>query len=387
MYDYVCYNVVFVGGYCCHSLRGLCGLKSGYQKGLTVQHMSQPARAVWIEIDAIPRFPQLADVTACEGCVDWNLPFFERLVGVIVTACEGCVDWNPQAWGRRFWRLGHSLRGLCGLKYTIKRFRICFPGSQPARAVWIEICMVLITPSTAPSQPARAVWIEIDKASACPNCGCVTACEGCVDWNMNASGVLYIALSVTACEGCVDWNSNAVLSRAFISVTACEGCVDWNRNPYTAGRTSQPSQPARAVWIEISTLRFSNTTGYGHSLRGLCGLKSAPPSLNFGIQSHSLRGLCGLKYFSAHHMYRGRSSQPARAVWIEISYWPISHFQTSRHSLRGLCGLKCCRWSSAAGYSRHSLRGLCGLKYSWYSQHLCLHQSQPARIVWIEICP
>ena len=57
-----------------------------------------------------------------------------------------------------------------------------------------------------------------------------------------------------------------------------------------------PSQPARAVWIEINMSSESGNYYPSHSLRGLCGLK--------------------LKEHDIHEFKEG--SQPARAVWIEI---------------------------------------------------------------------
>ena len=36
----------------------------------TRESVSQPARAVWIEIPQIQMAPYLLPVTACEGCVD-----------------------------------------------------------------------------------------------------------------------------------------------------------------------------------------------------------------------------------------------------------------------------------------------------------------------------
>ena len=142
MYDYVCYNVVFVGGYCGHSLRGLCGLKCPYGGLSLIMSGSQPARAVWIEIRLSILLFRLLMVTACEGCVDWNF------MGLL---SKHIFD-------------GHSLRGLCGLKsFSIRR-----------------------TSSASMSQPARAVWIEIDLKAAALLLPVVTACEGCVDWNPTA---------------------------------------------------------------------------------------------------------------------------------------------------------------------------------------------------------
>ena len=63
------------------------------------------------------------------------------------------------------------------------------------------------------------------------------------------------------------------------------------------------SQPARAVWIEITCqsacMRFQGC----HSLRGLCGLKYGSDRYCVLNDSHSLRGLCGLKYFSCCVQY------------------------------------------------------------------------------------
>ena len=58
-----------------------------------------------------------------------------------------------------------------------------------------------------------------------------------------------------------------------------------------------PSQPARAVWIEIREEAKEEQEE----------------------DSHSLRGLCGLKYDDSTNVPYTLLSQPARAVWIEIS--------------------------------------------------------------------
>ena len=56
----------------------------------------------------------------------------------------------------------------------------------------------------------------------------------------------------------------------------------------------------------------------GHSLRGLCGLKSVTNVNQQAQTSHSLRGLCGLKLIVLSTVHQPHPSQPARAVWIEI---------------------------------------------------------------------
>ena len=64
-----------------------------------------------------------------------------------------------------------------------------------------------------------------------------------------------------------------------------------------------------------------------HSLRGLCGLKSQTGVDAAGLlERHSLRGLCGLKSFMTGTENLGFSSQPARAVWIEIVLTLLSAF-------------------------------------------------------------
>ena len=103
---------------------------------------------------------------------------------------------------------------------------------------------------------------------------------------------------------------------------------------------SKWSQPARAVWIEIFYQGVWLPQLCRHSLRGLCGLKLPKNERKYRRPCHSLRGLCGLKYSLTESDKKGLRSQPARAVWIEILR-PY-HFWASliRHSLRGLCGLK-----------------------------------------------
>ena len=81
-----------------------------------------------------------------------------------------------------------------------------------------------------------------------------------------------------------------------------------------------PSQPARAVWIEIIHTSQVGGVVMRHSLRGLCGLKFPSSSGNGMLAGHSLRGLCGLKCGTFGAGPNLNMSQPARAVWIEIGY-------------------------------------------------------------------
>ena len=105
-------------------------------------------------------------------------------------------------------------------------------------------------------------------------------------------------------------------------------------------------------------------TVWSHSLRGLCGLKSLPLlDLMIVVLCHSLRGLCGLKSLRCPLQVSLIVSQPARAVWIEISVAVLLSLVLICHSLRGLCGLKCLYFGT-------------DLRPGW---------SQPARAVWIEI--
>ena len=168
------------------------------------------------------------------------------------------------------------------------------------------------------------------------------------------------------------------------------------------------SQPARAVWIEMKDWTACNKTAYCHSLRGLCGLKFERIVPKDCLQCHSLRGLCGLKckiVVSVKHdvtvtacegcvdwnicigqcLFSSVMSQPARAVWIEMSICSNISWNMARHSLRGLCGLKLQVEGMDAAVSGHSLRGLCGLKLHTGFGTWGMAGSQPARAVWIEI--
>ena len=57
--------------------------------------------------------------------------------------------------------VGHSLRGLCGLKSVALPVPASLILSQPARAVWIEMKNQITIIKEQTAQPARAVWIEI----------------------------------------------------------------------------------------------------------------------------------------------------------------------------------------------------------------------------------
>ena len=176
--------MVFVGYYCCHSLRGLCGLKLRAHFHCQSCLGSQPARAVWIEIlpGGWKSCPGL--VTACEGCVDWNSQTGYGTGEGLVTACEGCVDWNIARKRMSICQQSHSLRGLCGLKYLDILDNPCiyrhslrglcglkYRSNRGIKRPWYR------------SQPARAVWIEILIYALSVSISFVTACEGCVDWN------------------------------------------------------------------------------------------------------------------------------------------------------------------------------------------------------------
>ena len=84
-------------------------------------------------------------------------------------------------------------------------------------------------------------------------------------------------------------------------------------------QTLHMSQPARAVWIEIPNVKLLHQRRYRHSLRGLCGLKFCGLQPFQTGEGHSLRGLCGLKYPDGGWLGKPGTSQPARAVWIEIA--------------------------------------------------------------------
>ena len=130
--------MVFVE-FCCHSLRGECGLKSGAQTFWVWHNTSLSARRVWIEIESVISFSG--------SC--------------IVTLCEESVDWNTSAHIIPNHRHCHSLRGECGLKFIW--------GGWQIRLQW--------------SLSARRVWIEIRMSFANCHTSLVTLCEESVDWN------------------------------------------------------------------------------------------------------------------------------------------------------------------------------------------------------------
>ena len=127
-----------------------------------------------------------------------------------------------------------------------------------------------------------------------------------------------------------------------------------------------PSQPTRAVWIEIVICKTMPASAAGRSPLGLCGLKSK----------------AGWAYADCYR------SQPTRAVWIEIITSRLVRRAGRSRSPLGLCGLK---WHIArhkfALPLRRSPLGLCGLKSVLVCcpRHSRHPASQPTRAVWIEI--
>ena len=78
---------------------------------------------------------------------------------------------------------GHSLRGLCGLKFTVWD---CLPSlsakSQPARAVWIEILEYIPYRLIPDSHSLRGLCgLKYNNTKVHIITAYVTACEGCVD--------------------------------------------------------------------------------------------------------------------------------------------------------------------------------------------------------------
>ena len=234
-----------------HSLRGLCGLKLHPFSAL---HYPGQVTACEGCVDWNLKSLNIScdtGVTACEGCVDWNSRVKITATGITtVTACEGCVDWNLKTRSINVDTTGHSLRGLCGLKSSRNVTGQISRRSQPARAVWIEIPLLLTVCVTPSSQPARAVWIEIPQDNFWNIAYRVTACEGCVDWNIIIVHSLHLMLwSQPARAVWIEIYHSRPWSIPHV-VTACEGCVDWNHLGILKGRMQ-----------------------CGHSLRGLCGLK------------------------------------------------------------------------------------------------------------------
>ena len=80
-------------------------------------------------------------------------------------------------------------------------------------------------------------------------------------------------------------------------------------------------------------------------------------------------------------------SQPARAVWIEIMEICFNRVGRRCHSLRGLCGLKCSLQHSKARLRlSQPARAVWIEMYMKYGGKYWNVKSQPARAVWIEIC-
>ena len=77
-------------------------------------------------------------------------------------------------------------------------------GSQPARAVWIEIYGDVINAIELLSQPARAVWIEITLIVWTYGAVLRHSLRGLCGLKSQISVQTTNEDTVTACEGCVD---------------------------------------------------------------------------------------------------------------------------------------------------------------------------------------
>ena len=124
-----------------HSLRGLCGLKSPSFPGSTRSCWSQPARAVWIEINSSVSMLVVSPRHSLRGLCGLKCPLLQR-AGLAL--------------------LSHSLRGLCGLKFVLLCFQQGRNNSHSLRGLCGLKCIIVYQSEIlTASQPARAVWIEI----------------------------------------------------------------------------------------------------------------------------------------------------------------------------------------------------------------------------------
>ena len=124
--------------------------------------LSQPARAVWIEIESAALCPLSPLCHSLRG-----------LCGLKFNMAKTCVDYVRHSLrglcGLKFpddidnaGKASHSLRGLCGLKCSLQYFSISSAICHSLRG----LCgLKFVKPRFSFwrfwSQPARAVWIEI----------------------------------------------------------------------------------------------------------------------------------------------------------------------------------------------------------------------------------
>ena len=144
--------------------------------------VSQPARAVWIEIPSVPA-PALS--------WPWSQParavWIEIMTGAFLFREQVCHSLRglcglklSHHWDRGL-PPGHSLRGLCGLKFHIVQDNQVRPRHSLRGLCGLKSISTGSYGKAHPSQPARAVWIEILSAASRASFSSVTACEGCVD--------------------------------------------------------------------------------------------------------------------------------------------------------------------------------------------------------------
>ena len=153
-----------------------------YYRSFWSSGTSQPAKAVWIEILPISSLSAATDCHSlrrlCGLKCHFNLLLplslghsLRRLCGLKYLLC--CL-----------WQDGgvcHSLRRLCGLKLDCGRGRDRDGRSQPAKAVWIEICLLLPRCSPDCHSLRRLCGLKFLRCLWVITVSAVTACEGCVD--------------------------------------------------------------------------------------------------------------------------------------------------------------------------------------------------------------
>ena len=143
--------------------------------------------------------------------------------------------------------------------------------------------------------PFVGVWIEVLHRKDMIKMEISHSLRGSVDWSDSAAQLHFRSVLSHSLRGSVDWNMLWLDHYELLPCHSLRGSVDWNLDQLD-GTENINVTPFVGVWIEITTLAFTN--------KSKC---LSLPSWE-----------CGLKYFTGNKGDTALNVTPFVGVWIEI---------------------------------------------------------------------
>ena len=137
--------------------------------------------------------------------------------------------------------------------------------------------------------PFVGVWIEVLHRKDMIKMEISHSLRGSVDWSDSAAQLHFRSVLSHSLRGSVDWNMLWLDHYELLPCHSLRGSVDWNLDQLD-GTENINVTPFVGVWIEITTLAFTNKSKCLSLPSWECGLKYICRNCKYIICGHSLRG-------------------------------------------------------------------------------------------------